>query len=92
VGFDLRRTFLRAGLPEPAMRLESYVGGGADSIAFGWMAESVRSILPLIVQLRVATADEVGVDTLAERLRAESIAADAIAKAPDLVSAWTRLP
>jgi hypothetical protein len=56
------------------------------------MAESVRSMLPLIVQLGVATADEVSVDTLAERLQAESVAADAVAKAPDLISAWSRLP
>jgi SAM-dependent methyltransferase len=91
VGFGLRGVFQRAGLPEPEMRLDSYVGGGPDSIAYAWMAESVRSMLPLITRFGVATAEEVDVDTLADRLRAEVVAADAVAKSPDLVSAWTRI-
>jgi SAM-dependent methyltransferase len=88
MGFGLREVFLRAGLPEPRLRLESYVGAGPESIAPDWMAESVRSMLPLIVRLGVATEAEVDIDGLADRLR--SAAADAVAKAPDLVSAWTR--
>jgi hypothetical protein len=37
VGFGLRRTFLDAGLPEPIMRLESYVGGApTQSPTAGW--------------------------------------------------------
>jgi SAM-dependent methyltransferase len=88
VGFGLRATFLAAGLPEPRMRLESYVAGGPDSIASLWMAESVRSMLPLIVGSGVATEEEVGIDSLAERLREATV--DVVGKAPDLVSAWTR--
>lgn len=80
-----------AGLPEPQLRLESYVGAGPDSVACPWMAESVRSMLPLILQVGVATVDEIDIDTLADRLRDEAVAADAVIKAPDLVSAWTRV-
>jgi len=87
----MRREFQQAGLPDPQMRLDSYVGGGPDSIGYAWMAESVRSMLPLIVRFGAATAEEVDVDTLADRLRAEVVAADAVIKAPDLVSAWTRI-
>jgi SAM-dependent methyltransferase len=89
-GFGLRRTFLGAGLAEPAMRLESYVGGGPDAFAYTWMAESVRSMLPLILRFGVAAADEVDIGSLADRLRAETLAADGVAKGPDLVSAWSR--
>jgi len=91
VGFGLRRIFRLAGLPEPALRLESYVGGGPDAVAYDWIAESVRSMLPLIERFGVASASEVDVDTLADRLRAETVAADAVGKGPDLVSAWTRV-
>jgi ubiquinone/menaquinone biosynthesis C-methylase UbiE len=91
VGFQLRRIFHQAGLPEPEMRLDSYVGGGPDSIAYTWMAESVRSMLPLILHTGTATTEEIDVDTLADRLRAAAVAADAVAKSPDLVSAWTRI-
>jgi SAM-dependent methyltransferase len=89
VGFGLRRAFLDAGLPEPALRLESVVAGGPDSVGYEWMAESVRSMLPLIVKSGVATEAEVGIDTLASRLRAETTAAGGVVKAPDMVSAWT---
>jgi SAM-dependent methyltransferase len=91
VGFGLRGVFQRAGLPEPEMRLDSYVGGGPDSIAYRWMAESVRSMLPLILRFGVATAEDIDIDTLADRLRADVVAADAVAKSPDLVSAWTHI-
>jgi len=89
IGFGLRRTFLRAGLPEPQMRLDSHVGGGPDAIAYAWMAESIRSMLPLITGLGVATEEEIDVDTLADRLGDATVAGDAVAKAPDMVSAWT---
>jgi SAM-dependent methyltransferase len=90
MGFRMRGVFRQAGLPEPEMHLDSYVGAGPESVAHTWMAESVRSMLPLILRLGVATADEIDVDTLADRLRAAAVAADAVAKSPDLVSAWTR--
>lgn len=92
MGFALRGIFLGAGLPEPVMRLESYVGAGAGPVASDWMADSVRSMLPLIAQFGVASPDEVGIDHLADRLRQQARAVDAVVKAPDLVSAWTRLP
>jgi hypothetical protein len=50
----------------------------------------VRSMLPLIVKLGIATEEEVEIDTLARRLRAETVAADGVVKAPDLLSAWAR--
>jgi 2-polyprenyl-3-methyl-5-hydroxy-6-metoxy-1,4-benzoquinol methylase len=89
VGFGLRRTFLDAGLPEPELRLESVVAGGPDSVGYEWMAETVRSMLPLIVTFEVASEVEVGIDTLVSRLRAETTAAGGVVKAPDMVSAWT---
>jgi hypothetical protein len=52
------------------------------------MAATLQSMLPLIVKTGVATAEEVAVDTLAERLRAVTQANDATVKLPDLISAW----
>jgi SAM-dependent methyltransferase len=88
-GFGLRGTFLAAGLPEPDLRLESVVAGGSESMCYEWMAETVRSMLPLIVTSGLASQAEVGIDTLASRLRAETTAAGGVVKAPDMVSAWT---
>ena len=89
-GYNLRRTFLRAGLPEPEMSLCSPMGGGPDWPGYDYAAESVRSMLPLIVKLGIANEGEVEIDTLAERLRAETVAADGVVKAPDLLGAWAR--
>jgi SAM-dependent methyltransferase len=89
-GYNLRRTFLHAGLPEPEMNLCSPVGGGPDWPGYDYAAESLRSMLPLIVKLGIATEEEVEIDTLARRLRAETVTADGVVKAPDLLGAWAR--
>jgi SAM-dependent methyltransferase len=89
-GYHLRNTFLDAGLPEPEMNVCSPVGGGPDYLGYDHGAESLRSMLPLILKLGIATEEEVGIDTLAERLRTEAVAAGSVIKNPDLVGAWTR--
>jgi SAM-dependent methyltransferase len=90
--FGLHRALRDAGLTDPVLRSASYVGGGPDSFIYTWAAESLRSMLPLTVKLGVATAEEIDIDTLADRLRAETVAADGVVKSPDLVGAWARVP
>jgi SAM-dependent methyltransferase len=89
-GYHLRDTFLKAGLPEPEMSLCSPVGGGPDYLGYDHGAESLRSMLPLILKLGIATEEQVAIDTLADRLRAEATASGSVIKNPDLVGAWTR--
>jgi SAM-dependent methyltransferase len=91
-GYHLRDTFLEAGLPAPEMNVCSPVGGGPDFPGYDYGAESLRSMLPLILKLGIATQEEVGIDTLAERLRAETVASGGVIKPPDLVGAWGRKP
>jgi SAM-dependent methyltransferase len=89
-GYNLRNTFLAAGLSEPEMNVCSPVGGGPDFLGYDYGAETLRSMLPLILKLGIATEEEVGIDTLAERLRAEIVASGGVIKTPDLVGAWAR--
>jgi hypothetical protein len=89
-GYNLRSIFLDAGLDEPEMSLCSPVGGGPDWPGYDYAAESLRSMLPLIAKLGIATEEEVRIDTLAGRLRAETLTANGVVKAPDLVGAWAR--
>jgi len=91
-GYHLRNTFLDAGLPEPEMNICAPIGGGPDFPGYDYGAESLRSMLPLILKLGIATEEEVGIDTLAERLRAEVVASGGVIKTPDLVGAWARKP
>jgi len=90
MGYHLRNTFVGAGLPEPEMNVCSPVGGGPDWAGYDYAAESLRSMLPLILNLGIATEEEVAIDTMAERLRAETQAVDGVVTTPDLVGAWAR--
>lgn len=89
-GYNLRKTFLGAGLPEPEMNVCSPVGGGPNWAGYDYAVESLRSMLPLILKLGIATDEEVGIDTFAERLRAETQTVDGVVKTPDLVGTWAR--
>ena len=71
MGFDLYRTFVEAGLPAPYMHFEAPVGGPENWAGFPFAAASFGSLLPLLVQFGIATAEEVDVDTLADRVRRE---------------------
>jgi ubiquinone/menaquinone biosynthesis C-methylase UbiE len=91
MGPRLFHTFSAAGLEEPEMRLEAAVGGGAGAPAFAW-ADVIASMLPLMERFGIATAEEVGPETLADRLLADLAALQGIVIAPLLFGAWSRTP
>lgn len=64
--------FLEAGLSEPEMGLMVSIGGGPNWFMYEELADLVRGLLPLIVNFEVATVEEVEIDTLVQRLRAEA--------------------
>lgn len=90
-GYNLFRRFQEAGLPAPQMELAAGVGGGPDWSGYDYAAATLRSIMPLLLKFGLATAEEVDIDTLADRLRAETVASGGVAKTPDLVGAWARV-
>ncbi len=89
-GMKLYRMFLDAGLPTPQMRYEAAIGSEPDWVGFAWYAETVRIFLPLIEQFGLGTEEEIEIETLAERLREETISQRGVARTPILVSAWVR--
>ena len=62
--------------------------GPADPDGPAILAGIVRTILPLIERLGVATAAEVGADTLQQRLSDELAAGAAVFAHPMLIGAW----
>jgi SAM-dependent methyltransferase len=90
MGTELFSTFAAAGLPAPAMQFDAVIGGGPDHLAYDRIADTVRSLLPAMEELGIATAGEVQIETLAERLRAEAVAAGAVVTSPALIGAWAR--
>jgi ubiquinone/menaquinone biosynthesis C-methylase UbiE len=92
MGLKYRRAFLAAGLPAPAVHMDVLVGSGADVVFPRYLANTTRSMLPMIERFGIATAAEVEVETLAERLHAAAVAVDATITLPPLAGAWTRTP
>jgi SAM-dependent methyltransferase len=90
IGARLYHLFRRAGLPGPALLQHVSVGGGAAMRPFCEnSAETVRSLLPSMEQFGIATAEEVQVDTLADRLERETCAAECQLTYVPIVAAWT---
>jgi 2-polyprenyl-3-methyl-5-hydroxy-6-metoxy-1,4-benzoquinol methylase len=89
-GLKLGRIFQEAGLPAPQMILGARVESGADSLIYAQVEQVTRTLLPLMERTGVATAEEVGIDTLAARIREEAVAGNATLVSPSLIGAWTR--
>jgi SAM-dependent methyltransferase len=91
MGSKLFATFLKAGLPSPKMILTGRVAGGPDVPIYDCLAGVLRSLLPTAERLQVATADQVQIETMAERLRNEAVQHNACIIAPPFIGAWSRL-
>jgi SAM-dependent methyltransferase len=65
--------------------------GPDDPAGPGLLAGIVRTMLPLIEQTGVATAQQVAVETLRDRLAAEMTASGAVFAHPILLTAWGKL-
>lgn len=91
-GLRLRRVFLDAGLCEPVVRFHAHVEGGGDSPWYDYIQESVTSMLPRARELGVEGFDEASVATLADDLRAETVASGGVLVGWPVVAAWSRTP
>ncbi len=92
IGIRLFGMMQEAGLPAPETRGESIIDGGPDSPFYEWFAETVRSLLPRIEALGIATAAEIDIETLASRVREETVSARVGIVAPMMVGAFARKP
>ena len=92
MGLRLAQTFREAQLPAPRMIAHARIGTAADAAAFYQLAGITRTLLPVMEKNGIATAAEVDVDTLAERLQRAVQTADATVVAPLFVGAWAHKP
>jgi SAM-dependent methyltransferase len=90
MGMHLYPIFVAAGLAGPSMHLDAAVGGGPEWVGYEYMAGLVRTLLPRFVAAGIATANQVDIDTFADRLRAEIVGHEAVATTWSFVTAWTR--
>ena len=94
MGFKLLDTYIKAGLPEPAMHLDAFMGGTSWP-GLDWLVSTLRSLVPTMEQLGVATAEEVDIDNLKQRVLMEFVSKrvfSAVGMSNTWISAWTRKP
>jgi len=62
------------------------VESGPESNSYDLLASVTRSLLPLLERNGIATAEEVAIDTLADRLRQEATANECVTFFPSLMA------
>lgn len=91
MGSKLLPTFLNAGLPRPTMIASARVESGPDTPAYQALTGVLQSLLPIIERLGIADAGDIGIETLARRLRDDALAGERVMFLPTLVGSWSRL-
>lgn len=89
---NLYAAFAGTGLPSPQMRMQTFVGDSAGCA--DWLQVVVGlviSLLPKMEQLGIATAAEVEIATLAQRLWREVTASEHMIIGRSEIAAWSRL-
>jgi hypothetical protein len=92
LGARLPSILRRAGFPAEHALMHARVGEGPDSPSYEWLANTLRSLLPIAERLGVVSAADVEIDTLADRIRDDVVRAEAVLIAPPMVGAWARTP
>lgn len=92
MGAKLHSTFVAAGLPAPTIRLAAVVGVGQNSKdVVGLLVGVTGTMAAEMEQLGVATAAEIGLETLSKRIIAEAIANDSLLIGYSQIGAWSRV-
>ena len=91
MGIKLYSTFLDAGLPGPTMRLHAVIGGAKALEDVHFEADVAITLAAAMERAGVATADELGADSLIERIIQEMSANQSVIVGRADIGAWTRL-
>jgi ubiquinone/menaquinone biosynthesis C-methylase UbiE len=91
MGSQLYSTYRAAGL-SPSLTGMTRIASADDMAVFAFAAQTLASLMPKIEEYGVATAGEIDVPTLAERLHLAAVAGDHCILMPRLIGAWARLP
>jgi len=80
-----------AGLKSVSVHGDVMIDGGPDSPFYNWIAESLRSVMPLVEAAGIATAAEIDIDTLPARLREEAVACNGSTPGAVMIGAHGRV-
>ena len=90
LGLDLHSLFLHAGLDAPKMRMDAVVSGEPESPIYELLAEAVRSLMPTLEKLNIATPAQIQIGSLADRIREDVVAKLAVVVSYGLIGAWAK--
>jgi ubiquinone/menaquinone biosynthesis C-methylase UbiE len=91
MGVNLYSKFLAAGLAAPTMRLHAVIGGANALNEVHLDADQAMVLAADIERLGVATASELGVETLVERIIQEMTANQSVIIGRSEIGAWSRV-
>jgi SAM-dependent methyltransferase len=92
IGKRLFQLFHDAGLERVECRAEYALDGGPDCPYYEWVAETVRSMLPMLEAAGIAASAEVDIETLADRLKEEAVRIGGFHATPVIVGASGQVP
>jgi SAM-dependent methyltransferase len=91
VGASLGQIFTAAGLAPSLLGMTRMEHGGSGFCP-AWLAATIRSLAPAMVETRVATEAEIDIETLEPRVRREADEIGALVLGPLMVGAWAVNP
>lgn len=92
MGMRLYHTFRDSGFVDTGLTVSQLSGYGVRRELIEFFVEGVRSMLPKIQQFKIATLEEVNIDTLADRIETQARAVDPQWVSIRYISAWARKP
>jgi SAM-dependent methyltransferase len=91
IGVKLYSTFLAAGLAGPMMRMHAIIGGANASEEIHLDADQALVLASEIERLGIATASELGIETLVERITKQLAANESVIVGRAEIGAWSRV-
>jgi len=92
MGMRLYATFRDAGFVGTKTEVSHLSGCGMNRVMTDYFVDTLRSLVPKIIEYGIATAEEIQIDTLGDRFEAASREADPQWVATRYISAWARRP
>jgi len=90
VGLKLNAIFSTAGLLPPTLSVHTVIGAGRAHPLYAHIAGLIRTLLPTIESLGVATASEIDIETLEQRLGDQVVTSGATIVWVSLIGAVSR--
>lgn len=92
MGMRLHSTYRDAGFVNSATEVSHLSGCGISREMVEYLVDTLRSVLPKIIEYGLATSEEVQIDTMAERMMGAVADADPQWVGSRYISAWARKP